>query len=146
MRIDGRLSTLCRNRRLQLTFLLGLVVVAVVWGISGQVSRTFGQKRDSGQSEERRDLNSPQSCLNRRAPEIPPGLVPQGQPILAGPIIVGCAERLGEPVRLVAYTQSTLHGGVQLCYLLEQPREKTASGVVASRPPPPCPGVPKAVR
>jgi hypothetical protein len=128
MKIDGRLSTLCRSRRLQLTFLLSLVIVAVVWGISGQVSRTLGQKRDSGQSEERRDLNAPQACLNRRAPEIPPGLVPKGQPILAGPIIVGCAERLGEPVRFVAYTQGTLHDGVQLCYLLEQPRERTASG------------------
>src|SRR4029077_1512909 len=129
MNTERRITGLVRRRLLVLTLLLGLVVAAVAWGFSDQVTKTLGQQnRDSGQPEESQELNATRRCLSHRAPEFPPGLVPKGQPILAGPIVVGCAKRLGEPIRFIAYTQATSHRGEQLCYVLEQLREKAATG------------------
>jgi len=54
-------------------------------------------------------------------------MFPKGQQILVGPIAIGCGKRLGEPIRFIAYVQAT-HSGEQLCYELEQPREKAVTG------------------
>lgn len=129
MKIVRHKSGRLRRRGLLMTFLSCLIIAGVAWGIPDQVTRTLGQQeRDSGQPEENRGLDAAGRCLSRRAPEFPPGLVPKGQPILAGPIVVGCARRLGEPIRFIAYTQATSDGGEQLCYVLEQLREKVATG------------------
>lgn len=132
MNADGRLSAV-NGRSCLFAFLLsGLVIVAAGCGVSARASRTgvsAHASRTSGAPEQVSDVPARCQGESKRHPDnIPKPIAPRDQPILAGPIVVGCGQRLGEPIRFVAYVQATTQHGEQLCYNLEQPRQKAAIG------------------
>lgn len=109
---------------------LATVLLAAVVGIigCGNIARA---SRIRGASERYSERSSSSSCPKETNAAAVLGVedgVPGGQPILAGPIFVGCGVRMGEPVRFLAYVQATGHGGEQLCYVLNQPRQKALTG------------------
>jgi hypothetical protein len=117
--------------------LLVILALATIGGVVGcgaaaQATRTSEQtNQNSGQSTQDAVMISNQSCRigeESHSFKVSKQLVPKNQPILVGPIVVGCAKWSGESVRLVAYVQATAGGGKQLCYVLAQPRRQAASG------------------
>jgi hypothetical protein len=96
----------------------------------GLLVATVGPGGSAGAPEESPGSQSSARCRIGGPPRsyFPKSFHPKGQPILVGPIIVGCGRGLDEPVRFTAYVQRTAQGGEQLCYGLEQPRQKAETG------------------
>ncbi len=110
---------------LLVAFLLVLLAAAVGCGVAAKVSHP------AAVPDQTSGMNLSTRCQNqsdRQPPEFSNGEVPDGQPILVGPIVVGCGKRLGEPIRFIAYVQATGNGGEQLCYALEQKGQKAVTG------------------
>jgi hypothetical protein len=122
MKVKTRFATCTRRKLSVVPVLLGLVLVIVGCGSVAQATRTTYEKarhNADGGCQQVRDGHLGQ-VRNLASPE--------GQPIVAGPIVVGCSERAGEPVRFIAYVQATANSGKQLCYSLDQTRQKAATG------------------
>lgn len=125
MKSHRHLSVLIGRNGLLVAFLSGLLVAAVGCGVAAKASHP------AAVPDQNSAMNLSTRCQNqsdRQPPEFSKGEVPKGQPILVGPIVVGCGKRLGEPIRFIAYVQATGNGGEQLCYALEQKGQKAVTG------------------
>jgi hypothetical protein len=102
--------------------LLASVIAGAGWGSAAQATET------SVAGGRRAQINAVSGCGNAHSSYYPDGLAHVGLSVVAGPIIVGCGKRLGEPVRFIAYVQADARGREQLCYVLEQPHQKIVTG------------------
>jgi hypothetical protein len=120
-----RLAAHPGSRLVIAALVLCLVGVAAGCGTSALATGSHGaRKQDSART-------SPTGCKNGAGGHSdydPQSVAPNGKPILVGPIVVGCGSGLDEPVRLIAYVQGTSHNGEQLCVVVEQERQKAATG------------------
>jgi hypothetical protein len=125
MKSHRHISMLFGKSGLVVAVLSGLLVAAFGCGVDAKASRpaTVPGQRSAVKPSTRCEGQS-----NRRPPEFSNGDVPEGQPVLVGPFVVGCGDRLGEPIRFIAYVQATGNGGEQLCYVLEQRHQKAVTG------------------
>lgn len=124
MKTTGRISLDAVRRFFGVALLLGLLCVAAGCGSSGLATGSNGAH---GQPSA---LQSGASCseFGSDSSYNPRDEAPKGQPIIAGPLTVGCGSRLGEPIRFLAYVQATRNGGEHLCYVLEQKGQKAVTG------------------
>ena len=125
MKSHRHISVLIGKNGLLVAFFLGLLVAAVGCGVAAKASHPAADPNQNSAV----DLSTRcQNQSNRQPPEFSKADVPKGQPILVGPVVVGCGNRLGEPIRFIAYLQATGNGGEQLCYALDQIRQKAVTG------------------
>lgn len=122
MKTEGRISTLIGRNALMVALFLGLAVTAAGCGSSARATGTSGAPGQKTQTK------ASTGCGDVHSNYYPEGLAHVGMSVVAGPVIAGCGKRLGEPVRFIAYVQGDAHGREQLCYGLEQPRQKTVTG------------------
>src|ERR1700761_4353461 len=125
MKTNRHISVLIGKNVLLVVLLSGLLVAAVGCGVAAEASRPAAEP---GQNSAMNLSTRCQTQSDRQPPEFSKDDVPKGQPILVGPVVVGCGKRLGEPIRFIAYVQATGNGGEQLCYVLEQKGQEAGSG------------------
>jgi hypothetical protein len=122
MKTEGHISALIGRKVLMVALFLGLVVATPGCGSSVRATGT------SGASGQKAQIKASTGCGDVHSNYHPEGLAHVGVSVVAGPLIAGCGKRLGGPVRFIAYVQANAHGREQLCYGLEQRRQKTVTG------------------
>src|ERR1700744_6261648 len=125
MRSHRDISGFAGKSGLLVAVLAGLLVVAVGCGAAAKASYSAADPHRSSAPSHSTRCHGPS---DRQPPAFSRGDVPEGQPILVGPIVVGCGTRLGEPIRFIAYVQATRNGGEQLCFVLDQMHQKVLTG------------------
>ena len=107
-----------------IALLLGLAAAVAGCGSSAHATTASGEFRQLSGAKAATDCPAKaRSSYDPRSGALP------GQPILAGPVIVGCRSLAGEPVRFIAYVRAEARrSGEQLCWVLEQPRQKAVTG------------------
>jgi hypothetical protein len=122
MNTERHISVLICRILLSAVVFFGLVVAVGGCGSSARATGTSGAPGQEAQ------IKASTGCGDIHSNYVPEGLAHVGISVVAGPVIAGCGKRLGEPVRFIAYVQANAHGREQLCYGLEQPRQKTVTG------------------